>query len=166
MVAFAFLGNTLFLTILVAMLTNTFGRIVANKSAEIRFHRTVLIFESVKSDSIFSYPPPLNILALITLLPLKVLNAPILLLIGILERRIQVSKPRNNTSWFRWQFTGFSPHGDVQAVFKANPPSYMSSKINQLDLWDDIPVLKTDVAATSQAVVSQARLWRVIGYPY
>ncbi|RSL99240.1 hypothetical protein CEP52_009863 [Fusarium oligoseptatum] len=71
MVAFAFLGNTLFLTILVAMLTNTFGRIVAKESAETRFHRTVLIFESVKSDSIFSYPPPLNILALIMLLPLK-----------------------------------------------------------------------------------------------
>ncbi|KAM6536430.1 hypothetical protein FALCPG4_002435 [Fusarium falciforme] len=177
MVAFAFLGNTLFLTILVAMLTNTFGRIVANESAEIRFHRTVLIFESVKSDSIFSYPPPLNIFALITVLPLKfvvssrrfhtinvflirVINAPILLLISILERRMQVSKPRNKKSWFGWQFTGFSPHGDVQAVFKANPPSYMSDKINQLDSLDDIPVLEADVVATSQAEVSQARLRR------
>ncbi|KAI8676335.1 hypothetical protein NCS56_00520900 [Fusarium sp. Ph1] len=177
MVAFAFLGNTLFLTILVAMLTNTFGQIVANESAEIRFHRTVLIFESVKSDSIFSYPPPLNILALITLLPLKfvvsnrrfhtinvflirVINAPVLLLISILERRIQGSKPRNKKSWFGWQFTGFSPHGDVQAVFKANPPSYMSNKINQLDPLDNIPVLEADVVATSQAEVSQARLRR------
>lgn len=179
MVAFAFLGNTLFLTILVAMLTNTFGRIVANESAEIRFHRTVLIFESVKSDSIFSYPPPLNILALITLLPLKfvvsnrcfhsinvflirVVNAPVLLFISIVERRIQVSKPRNKKSWFGWQFTGFSPHGDVQAVFKANLPSYMSNKINQLDPLDDIPVLEADVVATSQAELSQARLRRAV----
>lgn len=177
MVAFAFLGNTLFLTILVAMLTNTFGRIVANESAEIRFHRTVLIFESVKSDSIFSYPPPLNILALITLLPLKflvtnrlfhtinvflirVLNAPVLLLISFLERRIQVSRLRNKKSWFGWHFTGFSPHGDVRAVFKANPPPYMSDNINQLDPLDEIPVLEADVVATSQAAVSQARLRR------
>ncbi|RSL51152.1 hypothetical protein CEP54_011553 [Fusarium duplospermum] len=177
MVAFAFLGNTLFLTILVAMLTNTFGRIVANESAEIRFHRTVLIFESVKSDSIFSYPPPLNIAALITLLPLKflvtsrlfhtinvflirVLNAPVLLLISFLERRIQVSRPRNKKSWFGWHFTGFSPHGDVRAVFKANPPPYMSENINQLDPLEEIPVLEADVVATSQAAVSQARLRR------
>ncbi|RTE79091.1 hypothetical protein BHE90_006407 [Fusarium euwallaceae] len=178
MVAFAFLGNTLFLTILVAMLTNTFGRIVAKESAETRFHRTVLIFESVKSDSIFSYPPPLNILALIMLLPLKlvissrhfhtinvflirVINAPILLLINAIERRIQVPRPRNKKSWFGWQFTGFSPHGDVKAVFRANLPMYMSNKINQLDPLDEIPVLEADVVTTSQADVSQARLRRV-----
>ncbi|RSL62439.1 hypothetical protein CEP53_004792 [Fusarium sp. AF-6] len=177
MVAFAFLGNTLFLTILVAMLTNTFGRIVANESAEIRFHRTVLIFESVKSDSIFSYPPPLNILALITLLPLKfiisnrlfptinvflirVINAPILLLINTIERRIKVPRPRNKKSWFGWQFTGFSPHGDIKAVFRANLPLYMSNKINQLDPLDETPVLEADVVTTSQADVSQARLRR------
>ncbi|RMJ16193.1 hypothetical protein CDV36_004128 [Fusarium kuroshium] len=177
MVAFAFLGNTLFLTILVAMLTNTFGRIVANESAEIRFHRTVLIFESVKSDSIFSYPPPLNILALIMLLPLKfvisnrrfhtinvflirVINAPILLLINAIERGIQVPRPRNKKSWFGWQFTGFSPHGDVKAVFRANLPMYMSNKINQLDPLDEIPVLEADIVTTSQADVSQARLRR------
>ncbi|RSL53693.1 hypothetical protein CEP51_014849 [Fusarium floridanum] len=177
MVAFAFLGNTLFLTILVAMLTNTFGRIVANESAEIRFHRTVLIFESVKSDSIFSYPPPLNILALIMLLPLKfvisnrrfhtinvflirVINAPILLLINAIERGIQVPRPRNKKSWFGWQFTGFSPHGDVKAVFRANLPMYMSNKVNQLDPLDEIPVLEADVVTTSQADVSQARLRR------
>ncbi|KAJ4312196.1 hypothetical protein N0V84_010062 [Fusarium piperis] len=176
MVAFAFLRNTLSLTILVAMLTNTFGRIVANERAEIRFYRTVLIFESVKSDSIFSYPPPLNILALITLLPLKFLVTnrlfhtinvflirvltPVLLLISFLERRIQVSRLRNKKSWFGWHFTGFSPHGDVRAVFKANPPPYMSDNINQLDPLDEIPVLEADVVATSQAAVSQARLRR------
>ncbi|KAM5354734.1 hypothetical protein ACJ41O_001381 [Fusarium nematophilum] len=76
MVAFAFLGNTLFLTILVALLTNTFSRIVAAETAEIRFRRAVLTFEGVKSDAIFAYPPPFNILALIILVPLKFLVSP------------------------------------------------------------------------------------------
>ncbi|KAF3355702.1 hypothetical protein VdG1_03994 [Verticillium dahliae VDG1] len=60
MIAFAFLGNTLFLTILVAMLTNTFSKIIADEAAEIQFRRTVLTFEGVKSDAIFAYPPACN----------------------------------------------------------------------------------------------------------
>lgn len=58
MVMFAFLGNTLFLTILVSMLSNTFSTIVANATAEIAFRRAVLTFECVKSDAIFAYQPP------------------------------------------------------------------------------------------------------------
>lgn len=42
MVAFAFLGNTLFLTILVSMLSTTFSTIVANATAEIQFRRAVV----------------------------------------------------------------------------------------------------------------------------
>ena len=104
MVAFAFLGNTLFLTILVSMLTNTFSKIVANATAEIQFRRAVLTFEGVKSDAIFSYQPPFNILALGILLPLKFIvtprwfhkinvfsirfiNAPLLLIITLIERQ-------------------------------------------------------------------------------
>lgn len=104
MVLFAFLGNTLFLTILVSMLSNTFSGIVANAVQEIQFRRAVLTFEGVKSDAIFSYMPPFNILALIVLLPLKwtisdrmfhkihvvgvrILNLPTLLLIAWYERR-------------------------------------------------------------------------------
>lgn len=104
MVLFAFLGNTLFLTILVSMLSNTFSGIVANAVQEIQFRRAVLTFEGVKSDAIFSYMPPFNILALAILLPLKwsmsdrmfhkihvaavrTLNLPTLLLIAWYERR-------------------------------------------------------------------------------
>ena len=65
MVSFAFLGNTLFLTILVSMLSNTFASIVKNATAEIAFRRTVLTFEGVKSDAIFGT----------SLLSLTVLNA-------------------------------------------------------------------------------------------
>ena len=55
MVAFAFLGNTLFLTILVSMLSTTFSTIVSNATAEIQFRRAVLTLEGVKSDAIFAY---------------------------------------------------------------------------------------------------------------
>jgi hypothetical protein len=104
MILFAFLGNTLFLTILVSMLSNTFSQIVANAVPEIQYRRAVLTFEGVKSDAIFAYMPPFNILALVILLPLKMvvtehtfhkvnvcatrtINAPFLLLIGLYERR-------------------------------------------------------------------------------
>jgi hypothetical protein len=105
MVAFAFLGNTLFLTILVSMLSNTFSTIVANATAEIQFRRAVLTLEGVKSDAVFAYQPPFNILAVFLLLPLKfvvsprwfhkihvasvrLVNLPVLLVIAIAERRI------------------------------------------------------------------------------
>lgn len=104
MVIFAFLGNTLFLTILVSMLSNTFSLIAANATAEINFRRAVLTFEGVKSDAIFAYMPPFNILALIIVLPMKffvsdrmfhkinvvatrTLNAPLLLMISLYERQ-------------------------------------------------------------------------------
>ena len=103
MVLFAFLGNTLFLTILVSMLSNTFSIIAANATAEVQFRRAVLTFEGVKSDAIFAYMPPFNIVALLVMLPLKfvlsdrmfhkvnvvatrTLNAPLLLVISLYER--------------------------------------------------------------------------------
>ena len=76
MITFAFLGNTLFLTILVAMLSNTYTNLAQNATAEIQFRRAVLTFEGVKSDAIFSYRPPLNAIALVTLLPLKFVLTP------------------------------------------------------------------------------------------
>ncbi|KAK5997836.1 hypothetical protein PT974_00199 [Cladobotryum mycophilum] len=141
-VAFAFLGNTLFLTILVSMLTNTFSRIVAAETAEIQFRHAVLTFEGVKSDAIFAYPPPFNIIALLVLLPLKLavsprkfhtihvaltraVNLPTLLIISLYEREFfrpgGWQSPKGSRSLLRWRFTGFSPHGDVQAVFEADP---------------------------------------------
>jgi hypothetical protein len=181
MIAFAFLGNTLFLTILVAMLTNTFSRIIANEGAEIRFRRTVLTFEGVKSDSIFAYPPPFNIAALVLLLPLKLVvsgrvfhtvnvflirmfNAPLLLVITILERRTWLRRTRGTkkNSLFNWQFSGFSPHGDVQAVFKAQPPQAISDRIDELDPLEEVPVLEDDVVSKSHPEVTQERLRRLM----
>ncbi len=76
MILFAFLGNTLFLTILVAMLSNTYTNLASNATAEIQFRRAVLTFEGVKSDALFAYRPPMNVLALVILLPLKFILSP------------------------------------------------------------------------------------------
>ncbi|MCJ1316051.1 hypothetical protein MMC15_001371 [Xylographa vitiligo] len=147
MVTFAFLGNTLFLTILVSMLSNTFSNIVSNANAEIQFRRAVLTFEGVKSDALFAYLPPFNIGALVFMLPLKfivsprwfhkinvavvrTLNAPLLLVIGFYERRslwavanrkaAGVSKIRPGPSF--WDFSRFTVHGDIEAVFECETP--------------------------------------------
>jgi hypothetical protein len=103
MVTFAFLGNTLFLTILVSMLSHTFSNIVTSAVQEIQYRRAVLTFEGTKSDAIFAYMPPFNIVALVIMLPLKmvvsarmfhrinvaavrVINLPTLLIIAVFER--------------------------------------------------------------------------------
>jgi hypothetical protein len=165
MTAFAFLGNTLFLTILVALLTNTFSHIIADAPAEIQFRRAVLTFAGVKSDSIFAYPPPFNLLALLVLLPLKllvtprqfhtvnvflirILNFPILLVIGHVERHDLLKLPkRNKNSLLRWNFSGFSPHGDIQAVFEAEPPTAMQAELEDLDALSDIGYAESELVS-------------------
>ncbi|KAI8313489.1 Calcium channel YVC1 [Colletotrichum sp. SAR11_59] len=156
MIAFAFLGNILFLTLLVALLSNTFSKIIADAPAEIQFRRAVITFAGVKSDSIFAYPPPFNLLALAVLLPLKsaltsrsfhnlnvtlirALNAPALLLISALERR-RVAHPRRarSQSLLHWNFSGFNPHGDIQAVFKAEPPPAVERELEEMDNLSDV----------------------------
>jgi hypothetical protein len=161
MVAFAFLGNTLFLTILVSMLSTTFSTIVSNAAAEIQFRRAVLTLEGVKSDAIFSYQPPFNMLALLILLPLKqvltprwfhkinvaavrTLNAPLLLIIGFIERRTlwsgirrqkdveQLPKAPSRPGFLDFS-RGFSVHGDIQAVFDAEPPQEIEDEIEADD---------------------------------
>jgi hypothetical protein len=157
MITFAFLGNTLFLTILVAMLSNTYTNLAQNATAEIQFRRAVLTFEGVKSDALFAYRPPFNVLALVILLPLKwfflsprwfhkvnitavrVLNAPILLLVSLYERRYlwkrsrYLSPPRKHTWLTMWE--RFGAHGDLQAVFDTEPPQ---SVIDEMDDVDDV----------------------------
>lgn len=155
MVMFAFLGNTLFLTILVSMLSHTFSNIVGHANTEVQFRRAVLTLEGVKSDAIFAYQPPLNVLALLILLPLKLvvsprwfhkvnvtavrtLNAPILFIIGWYDRRFlwkparpkvyEQSKPRSRLSF--WNFSRFSVHGDIQAVFDSEPPATIFEEIS------------------------------------
>lgn len=152
MVTFAFLGNTLFLTILVSMLSSTFSKIASNTTAEIQYRRAVLTFEGVKSDAIFAYQPPFNILALCLLLPLKMVltprwfhkinvtavrtvNAPLLLLLSVFERRrlwsTETSRLKTNFSF--WDFSRFSVHADIQAVFDSDPPQSVLDEISEAE---------------------------------
>ncbi|WYZ43354.1 hypothetical protein EsH8_VI_001053 [Colletotrichum jinshuiense] len=179
MVGFAFLGNTLFLTILVAMLTNTFSKIIADETAEVQFRRAVLTFEGVKSDAIFAYPPPFNIFALATLLPLRflvspktfhavnvalirALNLPTLLLISLYERRqfSRRSRKKTNGSLLSWQFSGFSPHGDIQAVFETAPPPDVSDLIEELDKLGDDDSAAGEVVPRLSVDLSRPIRWR------
>jgi hypothetical protein len=146
MISFAFLGNTLFLTILVSMLSNTFSVIASNATAEKQFRRAVLTFEGVKSDAIFAYPPPFNILALLTVFPLqfvvsprwfhkinvyavRTINAPVLFLIGFLERRflwtgierLPGTPTRSHSTLNFWDLSRFSMHSDISTVFDVEP---------------------------------------------
>jgi hypothetical protein len=181
-VTFAFLGNTLFLTILVSMLSTTFSQISSNATAEIQYRRAVLTFEGVKSDAIFAYMPPFNILALLIMLPLKfilgprffhktnvfvvrTINAPMLLLISLIERKILWVDERSSShhhhyhhnlsllrptsvpqtgilaklsAWIAkklafWDFSRFSVHGDIQAVFDTEPPQSVLDEIAEAE---------------------------------
>ncbi len=175
MVTFAFLGNTLFLTILVSMLSSTFSKIASNATAEIQFRRAVLTFEGVKSDAIFAYQPPFNILALCFLLPLKMVltprwfhkinvaavrtvNAPLLLLLSVYERkRLWSTKPSKLTTKLRfWDFSRFSVHADIQAVFDSDPPQSILDEISEAEENPDpgsltVPSINFDGKAVSRS---------------
>ena len=176
MVSFAFLGNTLFLTILVSMLTNTFSNIVSNAAAEVQFRRAVLTFEGVKSDAIFAYQPPFNILAVFVLIPLKliatprwfhkinvtavrILNAPLLFIIGSYERRFLwatskhtqlqgkvcgPTKPRGSLRDLLG-FSRLSVHSDIQAVFDSDPPPAALEDIPEEDEAGDGNILANKI---------------------
>ncbi|KAJ3854678.1 hypothetical protein EV368DRAFT_72760 [Lentinula lateritia] len=98
MTCFAALSNTLLLTILISILSNTVARIDAYL-----FQFTISTIEGVKTDPLFSYQPPFNVLAFLILKPaswivspralhslnvflIKLTSFPILLVIGIYER--------------------------------------------------------------------------------
>ncbi|KAK4446046.1 hypothetical protein QBC34DRAFT_357336 [Podospora aff. communis PSN243] len=158
-VTFAFLGNTLFLTILVAILTNTFSKIMNNAATEVQFRRAVLTFQAVKSDSIFAYPPPFNMIALLFMLPLRLslgpatfhninvavirtVNAPVLLLIALYERRRVWTRGMPTVRGRGWTHFGLSPYGDIQLVFAEPPPEVLDQleKLDHLDMTAHIDI--------------------------
>ena len=136
------------------MLSNTYSKLDRNSTAEIQFRRAVLTFEGVKADAIFAYRPPFNVLALLILLPLKlmtsarwfhkvnvtairVLNAPILLMISLFERRFLWQRNRNLGPTHRQKWLGFwesfGAHADLQAVFEQDPPQSVLDDMDDID---------------------------------
>ncbi|KAK7061015.1 hypothetical protein VNI00_000750 [Paramarasmius palmivorus] len=108
MVTYACLSNTLLLTVLVSILSNTFATINEDAAAEAMFRRAVSTIEGVKADSLFSYQPPINLVALCIMLPLSYIlsprwfhkvnvfmiratSFPILLTIALYERQAKVN---------------------------------------------------------------------------
>ncbi|KIO34124.1 hypothetical protein M407DRAFT_13568 [Tulasnella calospora MUT 4182] len=104
MVVYACLSNTLLLTVLVAILSNTFSTISEDAVAESMFRKAVSTIEGVKADALFSYQPPLNLFAFIVMLPLsyilskrwfhkvnvfmiRITSLPILLAVAVYERQ-------------------------------------------------------------------------------
>ncbi|RAL66616.1 hypothetical protein DID88_006306 [Monilinia fructigena] len=148
------------------MLSTTFSTIVSNATAEIQFRRGCPHPRRCKIRFVIRLLSPFNILALFVLMPLKFvltprwfhkinvaavrfLNAPLLLLIGYLERRQlwaghrrqkeAEQLPRAPPRPRLWDFSrGFSVHGDLQAVFDTEPPSDIEDEIERT-AENDIP---------------------------
>ncbi|KAK0489158.1 hypothetical protein IW261DRAFT_1557654 [Armillaria novae-zelandiae] len=76
MVTYACLSNTLLLTVLVSILSNTFATINEDAAAEAMFRRAVSTVEGVKADSLFSYQPPINLIAVCIMLPASYILTP------------------------------------------------------------------------------------------
>ncbi|KAJ7104262.1 receptor-activated Ca2+-permeable cation channel [Mycena belliarum] len=103
MTTFAALSNTLLLTILISILSNTVARIDANATQEHLFQFAISTIEGVQADALFSYQPPFNLVAFAILKPasylvtprtlhsmnvllIKITTLPILVVIGAYER--------------------------------------------------------------------------------
>ncbi|KAF5383692.1 hypothetical protein D9615_003626 [Tricholomella constricta] len=114
MVTYACLSNTLLLTVLVSILSNTFATINEDAAAEAMFRKAVSTIEGVKADSLFSYQPPINLIALCVMLPanyiltprwfhkvnvfmIRLTSFPVLLLIALYERQ---SKNNGTTNFY------------------------------------------------------------------
>ncbi|KAJ6518806.1 receptor-activated Ca2+-permeable cation channel [Mycena sanguinolenta] len=112
MVTYACLSNTLLLTVLVSILSNTFATINEDAAAEAMFRKAVSTIEGVKADSLFSYQPPINLVALCIMLPasyllsprwfhkvnvfmIRITSFPILLLISLYERQAKKNGTTN-----------------------------------------------------------------------
>ena len=104
MVTYALLSNTLLLTVLVAILGNTFATINSDAAAESMFRNAVSTIEGVKADAVFSYQLPFNLVAVVVMWPMSYIlsprwfhklnvvmirasNFPVLLLIALYERQ-------------------------------------------------------------------------------
>ncbi|KAF9240653.1 hypothetical protein BU15DRAFT_73884 [Melanogaster broomeanus] len=111
MIMYACMSNTLLLTVLVSILSNTFARINEDAAAEAYVQESSI--NDRRADSLFSYQPPINVVALCILLPssyvlsprwfhkvnvflIRATNFPILLMIAWYERLAK----RNSTVGF------------------------------------------------------------------
>ncbi|GAA6000259.1 hypothetical protein JCM10207_007928 [Rhodosporidiobolus poonsookiae] len=78
-VVFSVLSQTLLLTILISLLTNTFSAVQANAETELLFQKALRTVERAKADPLTCYVAPVNTIALIVLFPLRFIASPYVL---------------------------------------------------------------------------------------
>lgn len=57
--------NTLLLTVLISLLSNTFQVVAMNANEEAMYQFACKTMDGITTDAIFSYQPPLNLLAVV-----------------------------------------------------------------------------------------------------
>jgi len=77
MLVFAVFSNTLLLTILISILTNTFSVIQYNLVEESLYQNAVTTLDMVKGDALFEFMAPTNLIALPLLIPAKLVLNPV-----------------------------------------------------------------------------------------
>ena len=76
MIIYTIMSNTLLLTVLISLLSNTFQVVAMNANEEAMFQFAVKTMSGITTDAIFSYQPPLNLLAVAIVMPLSFLVSP------------------------------------------------------------------------------------------
>lgn len=188
LIGYAALCNVLLITILIALLSNKFAEINNNAQEEHLFQRVIATVEGVKSDAVFSYYPPVNLLAFTVLLPLswicsprtlhrvnvfaiRLTSFPVLLLIAVYERldyrrNHRSIHLRGNTfdsigrSSLFDSFLGGGSEILINTVFEAGPP-----QIEDLNVILTPPaVASTASSEAGEAPVDSRRQSRAYGY--
>uniref|UniRef100_V5ETU9 Receptor-activated Ca2+-permeable cation channel n=1 Tax=Kalmanozyma brasiliensis (strain GHG001) TaxID=1365824 RepID=V5ETU9_KALBG len=76
MIIYTVLSNTLLLTVLISLLSNTFQVVAMNANEEAMFQFACKTMSGITTDAIFSYQPPLNLLAVAIVMPLSFVVSP------------------------------------------------------------------------------------------
>lgn len=76
MVFFAVMANTLLLTILISLLSNTFSIVAQNAVEEAMYQFACKTVSGISSEALISYAPPLNLVALIVMVPASCFLSP------------------------------------------------------------------------------------------
>ncbi|KAH7870600.1 uncharacterized protein C8R40DRAFT_1175398 [Lentinula edodes] len=164
MVTYAMLSNTLLLTVLVSILSNTFATINEDAAAEAMFRKAVSTIEGIKADSLFSYQPPINLVALCFMLPLsyiltprwfhkvnvfmiRIMNLPALLIIAL-------GHGEGNLMVVTAIFEGLAgSDSDIDAIFEIEEELDTSA----LDTRDDVELGPSDKPPLSPSVSTSSK---------
>ncbi|KAI9460358.1 hypothetical protein F5148DRAFT_983294 [Russula earlei] len=174
MVGFAALSNTLLLTILISILSNTFIRIDANANQEYLFQFTITTLEGMKSDALISYQPPFNLLAFAILWPaswalsprrlhsanvflIRVTSFPILLTISLYERYVLKRSSVRESA----QLIAHSIYGSLPWPIRSFPffEALMGSNLN--DVYEAIFETEVDLVEESEVLFADTEQDRV-----